>query len=309
MIAERPVICRLLESDRRLRDDDTQGALDQLDRAAARAADHADLRVAIALRRADALVRAERFEEAEREYRHLADPSGNDASPAAGAIALSRGGALRALDGDAEGARSAWRAALDAFRAMGVESPYWSLLRECSMLGPPVTRSPDVRRLLRELRDEPSTGGPMQTFRPRLRAEVPETWFAKESVTFLAPDGQANVIASSEPLDPSIDTERYASTQGDLLAKEFPGYEQHELRDTEPPGWAPGRLPPLLLAAARRRASHADAALLRRTRTRVHGHGYDALRAIPRARAGAPPGPRGPDHRAGATRAWRGTLT
>jgi hypothetical protein len=56
---------------------------------------------------------------------------------------------------------------------------------------------------------------------------MPDDWFGKESLTLLAPDGQANIIASSEPLDPGIDTERYAQVQGDLLANEFPHYHQH----------------------------------------------------------------------------------
>ena len=47
----------------------------------------------------------------------------------------------------------------------------------------------------------------------------------------LAPDGQANVIASSEPLDPSIDTEQYATVQGDLLRGEFPGYVEHAFEE------------------------------------------------------------------------------
>jgi hypothetical protein len=47
---------------------------------------------------------------------------------------------------------------------------------------------------------------------------------AKESFTLLAPDGQANIIASSEPLDRSIETRQYADVQGDLLAQEFPDY-------------------------------------------------------------------------------------
>jgi hypothetical protein len=38
--------------------------------------------------------------------------------------------------------------------------------------------------------------------------------------------GQANVIASSEPLDPTIDTDGYAEAQGDLLRGEFPGYRE-----------------------------------------------------------------------------------
>ena len=69
----------------------------------------------------------------------------------------------------------------------------------------------------------------MTYFDASLSAGLPEGWFAKESITLLAPDGNANVIASSEPLDPSISTEHYTTVQGDLLAKEFPGYQQHTL--------------------------------------------------------------------------------
>lgn len=74
--------------------------------------------------------------------------------------------------------------------------------------------------------DAPDTGDPMNRFKPRLSAPLPAGWFAKESLTLLSPDGQANVIVSSEPLDPSIDTTQYATVQGDLLASEFPGYRQ-----------------------------------------------------------------------------------
>jgi hypothetical protein len=63
--------------------------------------------------------------------------------------------------------------------------------------------------------------------RSSVRAPVPTGWFEKQSVTLLSPDGQANVIASREPLDPTIDTGRYAAVQGDLLRKEFPGYREH----------------------------------------------------------------------------------
>ena len=63
-------------------------------------------------------------------------------------------------------------------------------------------------------------------FEARLSMALPPGWFAKESVTLLAPDGSANVIASSEPLDPSIDTDRYAEVQGGLLRREFPHYQE-----------------------------------------------------------------------------------
>ena len=71
---------------------------------------------------------------------------------------------------------------------------------------------------------------------------MPSGWFWKESLTFLAPDGQANVIVSSEPLDPSIDTTRYAEAQGDLLRSEFPGYQEHEFSKTSAFGFEDGYL-------------------------------------------------------------------
>lgn len=70
------------------------------------------------------------------------------------------------------------------------------------------------------------TSAAVETFESTLNAPLPEEWFAKESITLLAPDGQANVIASSEPLDASIDTKRYAEVQGELLRQEFPGYRE-----------------------------------------------------------------------------------
>ena len=73
----------------------------------------------------------------------------------------------------------------------------------------------------------------MSHFEPTLSADLPADWHAKESLTLIAPDGQANVIASSEPLDPGIDTEHYATVQGDLLVAEFPGYEEHSFEPAE----------------------------------------------------------------------------
>ncbi|MBM9468647.1 DcrB/PsbP domain-containing protein [Nakamurella leprariae] len=55
---------------------------------------------------------------------------------------------------------------------------------------------------------------------------VPHGWFVKHSWTLLAPDGQANVIASSEPLGADLTTESYAETQGRLLRTEFPGFRE-----------------------------------------------------------------------------------
>jgi hypothetical protein len=64
-------------------------------------------------------------------------------------------------------------------------------------------------------------------FEARLSIPLPQSWFAKESLTLIAPDGQANIIASSEPLEADIDAERYAQVQGDLLRREFNGYHEH----------------------------------------------------------------------------------
>ena len=59
-----------------------------------------------------------------------------------------------------------------------------------------------------------------------LSVAAPEGWFRKEQVMLLAPDGQAFVIASSEPLDPTISAQQYAEIQGELLAREYPGFRQ-----------------------------------------------------------------------------------
>ena len=73
----------------------------------------------------------------------------------------------------------------------------------------------------------------MPRMKPNLSADLPKDWFAKDSVTLLAPDGGANIIASSEPLDESIDAHQYANIQGDLLRKEFPGYQEFTFQPTE----------------------------------------------------------------------------
>jgi hypothetical protein len=61
------------------------------------------------------------------------------------------------------------------------------------------------------------------------RSDVPDGWFHKQSITLLAPDGQANMIVSSEPLDPILTTDHYAQIQADLLRREFPGFREHEV--------------------------------------------------------------------------------
>lgn len=72
-----------------------------------------------------------------------------------------------------------------------------------------------------------------------LGATLPAGWAFKESLTLLAPDGQANVIVSSEPVAPDLDGQTYAAVQGELLRKEFPGYVELELEPTQAFGGLP----------------------------------------------------------------------
>lgn len=76
----------------------------------------------------------------------------------------------------------------------------------------------------------------------RLRGGAPSSWFVKESLTYLAPDGQANVIASCEPLDRSFTAVQYATVQGDLLRREFPGYWEYSLEPAKVFGGRDGLL-------------------------------------------------------------------
>jgi hypothetical protein len=66
----------------------------------------------------------------------------------------------------------------------------------------------------------------MQKVSGQLGATIPDDWDWKESHTFLAKTLKTNVIFSSEPLGPDIDSERYASAQGELLSREFPKYRE-----------------------------------------------------------------------------------
>jgi hypothetical protein len=73
----------------------------------------------------------------------------------------------------------------------------------------------------------------MESFRPRITAGVPDGWYVKESITLLQPNGEANIIASAEPLDPTLTSEVYATTQGDVLRDEFPGYREISFGTTD----------------------------------------------------------------------------
>lgn len=80
----------------------------------------------------------------------------------------------------------------------------------------------------------------MQTFKSQLAATLPDGWDAKESITILEPNTGVSVIASSEPLDRSMDAQQYAEIQGDLLRQEFTGYREFEFQQTTVLGGYPG---------------------------------------------------------------------
>ena len=233
VVADRLVNSLMLIGDARRAAGDADGALEALGDAVQRAQARPDRIAAVELEIGDTLVSAGRHEEAERSYTRARDLSTGNSDATLRPVALARWAALRSVAGDPGMARTLWREALVAHSEAGDPSPYWTLLRDCSVLGDVVTRDETVLSLLGEIRDDPDTGGPMRTFLPQLRAAMPDTWVAKESLTLLAPDGGANVIASSEPLEPSIETDQYANMQGELLHREFPGFEEHELRETE----------------------------------------------------------------------------
>lgn len=73
----------------------------------------------------------------------------------------------------------------------------------------------------------------MRPFVRRIGIGIPADWYAKESLTVLETHGQANVIVSSEPIDPSIDVDRYVALQGELLDTEFTGYYEESLEPAE----------------------------------------------------------------------------
>jgi hypothetical protein len=75
--------------------------------------------------------------------------------------------------------------------------------------------------------------------RGTISASKPVDWFAKESHVFLAPDGMANVIVSSEPIEPDIDSRGYAEVQGELL-EQFADYQEHSFEALAVFGGRPG---------------------------------------------------------------------
>ena len=80
-----------------------------------------------------------------------------------------------------------------------------------------------------------ATGIPFDEANTVLRAPTPEdaaagTVYDLHVHRYRDLDGQANVILSSEPLAPDIDTHRYALLQSDALRNEFNLYQELEFR-------------------------------------------------------------------------------
>ena len=190
----------------------------------------------------DVLLRDGRHEDAALQYRdglRLALLTGNPLDDADFHVRL---GFVAAMAEQPTTAVEHFRDGLRCLSDGGLSSPLWALVTQCSSLSGATGRSRAVERALTTLVDEAMEVGAVPQFRAALTAAVPDDWFAKESTTLLAPDGQANIIASSEPLDPSIDTDRYAEIQGDLLRKEFPDFEQKAFESVPIFGGRPGYL-------------------------------------------------------------------
>jgi hypothetical protein len=66
----------------------------------------------------------------------------------------------------------------------------------------------------------------VKSYKPTLVALLPDDWFAKESITLLSEDGAANVIASTEFIDPQWDSKQYADVYAQQLVDQFPGYRE-----------------------------------------------------------------------------------
>jgi tetratricopeptide (TPR) repeat protein len=101
---------------------------------------------------------------------------------------------------------------------------FWQIVEQCSSLTAAAAR-PLVEDALRMAMQSTEIGGRMTRFSPTLSVPLPPDWSAKESITLTAPDGQANLVASSEPVPPDLSTHEYAEKLAAALTEEeLPGY-------------------------------------------------------------------------------------
>jgi tetratricopeptide (TPR) repeat protein len=147
------------------------------------------------------------------------------------AVFLARLGGLVAAEGHARAAVDQLRASLRLFTDEGMLDPFWTLVREAALPGRNTEQPDAFDEAFRILRKDQAVQEHLGTFRPELSAVLPNQWLAKESITLQAPDGQANVIASSEPLDREMTSEHYAASQGEVLRKDFPGFQERSFEE------------------------------------------------------------------------------
>lgn len=148
------------------------------------------------------------------------------------AVCCARLGFVDCLKGADDDATACFEEAITLWQRAGEPAPEWRLITETAQLAERFGAPASLRTVLPPLVLKTS-GGAMTAFSGSLKAMLPPGWFAKESITLLAPDGSANVIASGEPLHESVDTERYAEVQGGLLANEFPEYVEVSFEPAE----------------------------------------------------------------------------
>ena len=82
----------------------------------------------------------------------------------------------------------------------------------------------------------------MARFQTQLSAEVPKSWSFHEEITLMAGDRDANVIATSRPLDLPTDVRSYADGLGRELAKDLSGYRELAFEEITLPGGRSGWL-------------------------------------------------------------------
>ena len=181
----------------------------------------------------DLLLAAKRYDASDAEYELGLELALLTDTPLDDAEFMVRQGFVAAFRGDRERVDERLRRALACLAEGGVRSPIWHLLTECGRTASHADGWTPVRPAIDALFDHVQEDGAVTEHQNEITAAVPEGWFVKESTTLIAPDGQANIIASSEPLDPSIDTNRYAEVQGELLRQEFPEYAEQSFEQVE----------------------------------------------------------------------------
>jgi len=143
-----------------------------------------------------------------------------------------RFGLLAALEGHSDVAVEHFRHGLD-IAAEGPDS-FWSVVELCTQLKGPGAAPQALDDALRTVLSGPEIGGQMTRFTPRLSLPLPDGWRAREEITLVAPDGQANIVASSESVSADLTTREYAEAAGTTLASnQLPGFQEISFEPSE----------------------------------------------------------------------------